>query len=204
MAARVLGNVAEDGSVTWDRSTQEVLSLTLVMDLDTLRGEADRFAFLDGAPIPATLARDLAEGAKLWRRAVTDPVTGVLLDYGTEQYLPDTLRRFVMARDGECGNPVCPRERLHMEHAVPFPEGPSSAANCRAWCPTCHQLKTQGRLRFTDTQADGSATLITEWGQTFRIPPRPFLHDPADEPPEEDPPPDTSPPVEHGDEIPPF
>jgi hypothetical protein len=209
MAARLLGNVAQDGTVTWDRSTQEVLSLTLVMDLDTLRGEADRFAFLDGAPIPATLARDLAEGAKLWRRAVTDPVTGVLLDYGTEQYLPEPLRRFVMVRDGECGNPVCPRGRLHLEHAIPFPEGPSSAANCRAWCPTCHQLKTAGRLRFTDTQADGSATLITEWGQTFRIPPRPFLHDPADEPPQDDPPNDDPPtpdlpPGTIADDDPPF
>ncbi len=90
MAARMLGTVAEDGSVTWDRSTQQVVSMTLVMDLDTLQGEVDRFALLDGQPIPAGLARDLAEGAKLWRRAVTDPVTGVLLDYGTEQYLPET------------------------------------------------------------------------------------------------------------------
>ncbi len=76
MAARMLGTVAEDGSVTWDRSTQQVVSMTLVMDLDTLQGEVDRFALLDGAPIPAGIARDLAEGAKLWRRAVTDPVSG--------------------------------------------------------------------------------------------------------------------------------
>ncbi len=133
MAARMLGTVAEDGSVSWDRSAQQVVSMTLVMDLDTLQGEVDRFALLDGQPIPAGLARDLAEGAKLWRRAVTDPVTGVLLDYGTEQYLPETLRRYVKARDGVCGTPICSRtNRLEMDHAEPFPRrhhvAPATAA----------------------------------------------------------------------------
>ncbi len=52
MAARMLGTVAEDGSVTWDRSAQQVVSMTLVMDLDTLQGELDRFALLDGAADP--------------------------------------------------------------------------------------------------------------------------------------------------------
>jgi hypothetical protein len=151
------------------------------MDLDTLHGEQDRFALLDGAPIPAGLARDLADGAKLWRRAVTDPVSGVLLDYGTEKYLPDTLRRYIKARDGVCGTPICQRtSRLEMDHAEPYPAGTTSAQNCHAWCKNCHQLKTERRLRFTDTQPDGSATLITAWGQRFSIPPRPFLHDPND------------------------
>jgi len=205
MAARVLGTVAEDGSVSWDRAAQETISLTVVMDLDTLRGEADRFALLDGQPISAGLARDLAEGAKLWRRAVTDPVTGVLLDYGTDQYLPETLRRFVKARDGKCGTPICLRtERLEMDHQLPFPLGSSSAANCKAWCPTCHQLKTERRLHFCDTRPDGSATLITEWGQKFTIPPRPFLHDPADKPPSDDPPAQESPRPNTGDDTPPF
>ena len=206
MAARVLGNVAEDGSVSWDRGSQEALSLTLVMDLDTLRGEADRMALLDDQPVPASLARDLADGAKLWRRAVTDPVSGVLLDYGTEQYLPEPLRRYVMARDRVCGNPVCPRtSRLQMDHALPYPEGSTSAENCKAWCTTCHQLKTERRLQFTDTQPDGSATLITAWGQRFTIPPRPFLHDPADEPvTDEDEPPEQPAPPEPTDDPPPF
>ncbi len=69
-----------------------------------------------------------------------------------------------------------------MDHAEPFPEGTTSAGNCHAWCTTCHQLKTERRLRFTDTKPDGSATLTTAWGQRFSIPPRPFLHDPNDDP----------------------
>jgi hypothetical protein len=215
MAARMLGTIAEDGTVTWDRSTQQVVSLTLVMDLDTLQGEADRFALLDGAPIPAGLARDLAEGAKLWRRAVTDPVTGVLLDYGTEKYLPETLRRYIKARDGICGTPICSRtRRLEMDHAEPYPAGTTSAGNCHAWCKTCHQLKTDRHLRFTDTKPDGSATLVTAWGQRFSIPPRPFLHHPSDHSDEaaqraddsrtSGRPPDAPPLPDRGDDPPPF
>ncbi len=181
MAVRLLGSVSDDGTVTWDRDAQQVVTVNVVIDLDTLRGERDRLALVDGEPVPAELARDLAQGARLWRRAITDPVTGALLDYGTEQYLPEPLRRFVLARDGRCGTPVCPRTgRLQMDHAVPFPAGASTSGNCRAYCTTCHQLKTAGRLRPSATRADGSGVLTSAWGQTYAIPARPFLHDPAD------------------------
>ncbi len=181
-AARVLGRVAEDGSVVWDRSEQ-VVSLTVVMDLDTLRGEADHPALLDGEPVPAQTARQVAETATLWRRAVTAPVTGHLLDYGTEQYLPDALRRFVVARDRYCRIPGCPTKaatRLQMDHATAFPDGPTSAANCGSLCVRHHQLKTAGHLHLTGSDTDGSATLTTRWGQRVEIPPRAFLHDPQD------------------------
>ena len=104
---------------------------------------------------------------------VTDPVTGHLLDYGTRQYLPDRLRRFVLARDGGCIAPDCttrsPR-RLQMDHVTPYPQGRSSAANCDTKCITCHQLKTDNRIRVTDSHPDGSRTWTTRWGQTVRIP----------------------------------
>ena len=123
------------------------------------------------------------------------------------------MRRYVKARDGVCGTPICARtNRLEMDHAEPYPAGTTSAGNCHAWCTTCHQLKTERRLRFTDTKPDGSATLITAWGQRFSIPPRPFLHDPTDrtddsgppgmpQAPEPQPEPD---PPESGGELPPY
>jgi hypothetical protein len=159
------------------------VTLDLVMDLDTLRGEADRMAMLEGQPVPAEVAREHADAVRTWRRVVTDPVDGHLLDYGTRQYLPDRLRRFVLARDGGCIAPDCttrsPR-RLQMDHVTPYPQGPSSAANCDTKCITCHQLKTAGHIQVTDSNPDGSRTWTTRWGQTVRIPPRPFLHDPRD------------------------
>ena len=186
LAARMLGQVADDGSVTWEPRDSVQVTLELVLDLDTLRGEADRVAMLAGQPVPAEIARERAEGVRTWRRVVTDPADGHLLDYGTRQYLPDALRRYVLARDGGCLAPDCttraPR-RLQMDHVVAFPEGSSSAANCDTKCVTCHQLKTAGRVRVTDSAADGSRTWTTGWGQRVRIEPRPFLHDPRDEHP---------------------
>jgi hypothetical protein len=186
LAARVLGEVAGDGTVTWDPRASVVVHLDLVMDLDTLRGEADRVALLEDQPVPAEIAREHADAVTTWRRMITDPVDGHLLDYGTRQYLPEKLRRYVLARDGGCIAPDCstrsPR-RLQMDHVIPFPEGSSSAANCDAKCITTHQLKTAGYVEVSDSRSDGSRTWTTRWGQQVRIPPRPFLHDPHDHPP---------------------
>jgi hypothetical protein len=183
LAARVLGQVAEDGTVTWDPRESVQVTLDLVIDLDTLRGEADRMATLEGQPVPAQIAREHADTVRTWRRVVTDPADGHLLDYGTRQYLPDKLRRYILARDGGCTAPHCttrsPR-RLQMDHALPYPAGPSSTSNCGTLCVTCHQLKTTGHLQITDSDADGSRTWTTRLGQSVHIPPRPFLHDPRD------------------------
>jgi hypothetical protein len=128
-AARVLGAIADDGNLTWDRCEQTV-SLSLVIDLETLRGEADRPALLDGEPVPASAGRELAGSATRWRRAVTEPVTGHLLDYGTEQYLPAALRRYILARDHYCRVPGCTTRassRLEVDHATPYPAAPPRA-----------------------------------------------------------------------------
>ncbi len=182
-AATLLGTPQEDGSVVFDPADIPV-SLTLVMDLPTLRGEADRHALLDGEPIPAGIAREYAGVAATWRRAVTDPVTGHLLDYGRDQYLPDKLRDYILARD-HCREPGCTTrspKRLQMDHAIPFPDGETSAGNCGGCCNRHHPLKTAGYLDIHDSNTDGSATFLTAWGQKISIPPRPFLHDPADHP----------------------
>ncbi|HET7902111.1 MAG TPA: HNH endonuclease signature motif containing protein, partial [Candidatus Nanopelagicales bacterium] len=115
-----------------------------------------------------------------------DPVTGHLLDYGREQYLPDKLRDYILARD-HCRAPGCTvraLSRLEMDHAIPFPQGPTSAANTGGLCRSHHQHKTAGLVDIEDSAADGSATWVTGWGQRITLAPRPFLHDPADRPPE--------------------
>jgi hypothetical protein len=124
-------------------------------------------------------------------------VDGHLLDYGDLVYLPAPLRTFTGARDSGCRAPGCtvrdPR-RLEMDHATPFPEGPSNTANTGSLCVGHHQAKTDGRTRIENSAADGSCDWITAWGQHIHIPPQPFLHDPADEPPPEPPPPVDIPP----------
>ena len=126
LAARILGTTAETGDIDW-QPTPATTQVQLVIDLQTLRGEADRHCLLDGQPVPAEIGRDLAGYATAFRRMVTDPVDGHLLDYGTLTYLPAPLRTYVLARDGGCRAPGCtsrdPR-RMQMDHATPFPDGP--------------------------------------------------------------------------------
>ena len=106
----------------------------LVIDLATLRREAEHPCLLDGSPIPAPMGRELARTVHAWRRIVTDPVTGHLLDYGRRVYLPPPLVRFIHARDGQCTAPYCqrPATRCQMDHRTPFPTGrrtPRTAAS---------------------------------------------------------------------------
>jgi hypothetical protein len=196
LAARVLGTTDQTGAIDWTPKPADV-QVQLVIDLDTLRGEADRHALLDGQPVPAQIGRDLAGYARAFRRMVTHPLTGHLLDYGRTTYLPAPLRTYVLARDGGCRAPGCtirdPR-RLQMDHVIPFPDGPSDPANTGCLCLPHHQTKTAGLARIDNSNADGSADWITTAGRRTHIPARPFLHDPADHPPPEPPPPEDIPP----------
>ena len=191
LAARLLAAPLGDtddatDSRLWSRDTGAGIEVQLVIDLQTLRGECDNPCLLDGAPLPAQLGRDLAGYAKAFRRMVTDPVDGHLLDYGTRTYLPQPLRTYVLARDGGCRAPGCGvrhPSRVQLDHAVEFPHGPSTPGNTGSLCTTCHQLKTDRRIDLTDSRADGSATWVTAWGQTVWIPPRSYLPDVEPAPP---------------------
>src|SRR5262249_208428 len=61
---------------------QVTVALTTLMGLDEQPGELAGYG-----PIPAPLARELA-GDGTWRRLVTDPLSGQLLDYGRTTYRP--------------------------------------------------------------------------------------------------------------------
>ncbi|MBI1378961.1 MAG: DUF222 domain-containing protein, partial [Frankiales bacterium] len=177
LAALVLGDRSEDGSLVYDASRTQT-ELLVVMDLDTLRGERDGLALLNGTPIPAPIAREVAGVAELWRRVVVDPVDGHLLDYGTRQYLPAALREHVLHRDPICRRPGCTRRAQEMDHALPFPQGASDTTNCGGLCSRCHQVKTAGHATIEDSAPDGSGTWVTRWRQRIRIPAQPVLEPP--------------------------
>jgi hypothetical protein len=189
-SAIILGDPQPDGSIVFDPSAQTVVHVQLVIDLATVRHEADNPVLLHGCPIPAQMGRDIASYARAFRRIVTDPVTGHLLDYGRETYLPGPLRVYVLHRDDGCRVPGCPCRRisaLQMDHARRFPDGPSDPANTGGISTRCHQLKTSGYFQLIDGRADGSVTLVTLLGQRIHIPPRPYTGwqppDPADDVP---------------------
>jgi Domain of unknown function (DUF222) len=122
----------------------------VTIDLDTLLGLNDNPAHLTGhGPIDAAYARALAHGPdSTWRRLITDPVTGQLLDYGRTRYRPPTaLADHVRARDTTCRTPGCPHPATHcdLDHIVPYPAGTTSNDNLHPKCRHHHRLKHEGR-----------------------------------------------------------
>jgi hypothetical protein len=79
------------------------ITVNVTIDLPTLLGLAENPGQLAGyGAIPASVARTLASDGK-WRRFITDPQSGALLDYGRETYLPpQQLVDFLIARDRTC------------------------------------------------------------------------------------------------------
>jgi hypothetical protein len=119
-------------------------------------------------PIPAPIARRIAaEGT--WRRLLTDPATGALLDYGRSTYQPPAdLRDHVIARDRTCILPVCgqPAHRCQLDHTTPYPHGPTTATNLGPPCGPHHDLKTRLHWRLQQPQP-GRFIWTTPAGKTY-------------------------------------
>jgi flagellar biosynthesis/type III secretory pathway protein FliH len=103
-------------------------SIQVVVCADTLLNLDDEPAHLVGyGPITAEAARRLAaDESGTWRRLLTDPDTGQLLDISTDRYRPSQrLRDYVSARDGVCAFPTCnqPAYRCEYEHIEAYEQG---------------------------------------------------------------------------------
>jgi hypothetical protein len=124
-------------------------AIQVTVALSTLVGVDEQPGELAGhGPIPATLARRLAaDETGTWRRLVTDPLTGALLDYARSTYRPPKdLAEFVIARDQTCTFPGCNRraQRCELDHRIPYHSGGSTnPENLAALCKRHHTAKHQ-------------------------------------------------------------
>jgi hypothetical protein len=145
-------------------------------------------AIAGGTIVPTPLLAELIRsGAKV--RQVRKPS-----NTPEPQYRPSTaLDEFVRMRDLTCRFPHCdqPAEHCDLDHAVPWPFGPTHPSNLRALCRKHHLLKTfwadQGGWRdqqFPDgtivwttptgktyTTRPGSRLLFPQWNTTMGLPP---------------------------------
>jgi hypothetical protein len=113
------------------------VEIGVLVPYPTLLGLADTPGQLDGfGPIPASVARRLA-AAGTWRRILTDPATGRVLDYGRTRYRPpQDLIDHVIARDRTCRGIGCdrPARSCQIDHTIPYPDGPTAEGNTGPFC----------------------------------------------------------------------
>jgi hypothetical protein len=150
-----------------------------VIAAGTLLGYDDQPAELTGhGPITAQHARELAaDPTGTWRRLLTDPATGHLLDAGAHTYRPSQhLIDFLTARDGECVFPTChqPAHRCHIEHCHPFDAGGKTCPGNNALNCDRHRESKKPDAPFRYTILDDGTTLWTHHptGRTYHSQPR--------------------------------
>jgi hypothetical protein len=151
------------------------ITVNVTIDLQTLLGLNENPGQLAGyGAIPASVARALASDGK-WKRFITDPQTGALLDYGRETYSPpQALIDFLIARDRTCRFPGCRRSAAlsDLDHAQSWEEGgTTSLDNLGALCRRHHLLKTHGGWSI-ESRADGSCTWTSPLGKVYQTPAR--------------------------------
>jgi hypothetical protein len=159
-----------DPSLPRDHGLRPQVQVTVA--LSTLLGLDEQPGELAGhGPIPAELARYLAaDPAGTWRRLVTDPVTGDLLDYGRTTYRPPAdLTDFIVARDRHCRFPGCGRaaRRCDLDHRVPWEAGgTTNPANLSALCRRHHVMKHQAGWSYQITE-DHSTMWLSPTGHRY-------------------------------------
>jgi hypothetical protein len=144
-------------------------AIQVVVSADTLLELDDQPAHLNGyGPITAETARRLAaDQSGTWRRLLTDPDTGQLLDISASQYRPSQrLRDYVSARDGVCTFPTCnqPGYRCEYEHIKPHGQGGATRRSNGALACKRHNLCKIGTGWSYQSNADGSFTWTADTG----------------------------------------
>ena len=108
--------------------------------------------------VPALTAWALAAGGT-WRRLVTDPASGTVVDVGRTRYRPPAgLADLVRARDRACVFPTCqtPAERCDIDHLTAWSQGgTTSLDNLVVLCEAHHRLKHTPGWALTRDQASG-------------------------------------------------
>ncbi|MEO6503248.1 MAG: DUF222 domain-containing protein [Jatrophihabitantaceae bacterium] len=163
-----------DGELPTAQGHRPAINVTI--SLSSLTGQSDEPGWLDGyGPITAGYARQLAhDPTGTWRRLITDPVSGQLLDYGVTRYRPPRhLGDHVIERDGECAFPFCAHRarRSDLDHVVAYPRGSTSAANLQPLHRRHHNAKTEAGWQVQRDHSTDSTQWTSPSGRKYRAKP---------------------------------
>ncbi|TDW15300.1 HNH endonuclease signature motif containing protein [Kribbella kalugense] len=143
--------------------------IEVVVPASTLLGLDDDPAELTGyGPIPAEMARRIAADGT-WRRLLTDPINGAVLEASTTRHDPGSLvTETLLARHPVCAWPGCNRTSrdCDRDHLTPFAQsGRTSLSGMAPYCEYHHVIKDTPAWGWTTTShPDGSITLVTPTG----------------------------------------
>jgi hypothetical protein len=111
-------------------------------------------------------------------RRADEAGTGLAVPSATHGYRPGAaLDRHVRARDRRCRFPGCRRpvpRTGELDHAVPWPAGPTSATNLTGYCTGHHRGKHQAPGWRHTLAPDGTLTVTTPTGLTATTTPPPY------------------------------
>jgi hypothetical protein len=152
-----------------------VVAATTLLGVDDAPGE-----LVGHGPIPADLAREIAaDPTGTWRRILTDPVSGALVDVGRTSYTPPAaMAEHVRVRDRTCRFPGCrqPAGRCDLDHVRRYPDGPTSRCNLCTECRHHHRLKHESDWQLENDPDDPAAmTWTSPAGKSYTTHPRPPL-----------------------------
>ncbi|WTK88684.1 HNH endonuclease [Kribbella sp. NBC_01510] len=151
--------------------------IEVVVPASTLLGLDDDPAELTGyGPITADMARRIAADGT-WRRLLTDPVNGAVLEAATTRHDPSTsVTETLLARHPVCAWPGCNRTSrdCDRDHLTPFARnGTTSLTGLAPYCEYHHVIKDTPAWGWsTISHPDGSITLTTPTGHRYTtVPP---------------------------------
>lgn len=120
------------------RGARRRAEVQLVVSAETVLGIADAPGDLGGyGPVGPAQARRIAHLAgTTWRRVLTDPATGVVLDRGRTAYAAAApLAEHVRVRfGGRCTRPGCPQAGADLDHATAWQDGGTTGVGNSTRC----------------------------------------------------------------------
>jgi hypothetical protein len=156
--------------------------IQVVVPYTVLLGSNDPCELIGHGTITADQARLIIADGTL-QRLLCDPVSGMVLDYGRTRYQPpETLKQFLIARDGTCRSPGCPQsaDRCEIDHVIAYRPAQPTGGNTNhltldVKCKHHHRAKDGGG--FSNTRdPDGTSTWTTPLGRTYTRPPHSVWH----------------------------
>ncbi|QNE20701.1 hypothetical protein F1D05_25795 [Kribbella qitaiheensis] len=153
--------------------------IEVLIPVGTLLGLDDEPCQLTGyGPIPAEMARRISTDGT-WRRLLTDPTNGAVLQASTNRHDPGSLvSETLLAAHSVCDWINCsrPARECDRDHGTPFAQtGTTNLTDLRSYCEFHHVIKDTPAWGWNAANnPDGSTTLTTPTGHRYTtVPPRP-------------------------------